>query len=50
MDPRPRADIRPAGLRSRGAWMALLSSAEDPISEMIRAQINTISHKQITLH
>lgn len=23
---------------------------EDPISEMIRAQINTISHKQITLH
>ncbi len=23
---------------------------EDPISEMIRAQINTISHKQIVLH
>ncbi len=23
---------------------------EDPISEMIRAQINAISHKQITLH
>ncbi|PUW38346.1 hypothetical protein AUN05_22630, partial [Cronobacter sakazakii] len=23
---------------------------EDPISEMIRAQINSISHKQITLH
>ncbi|MNO03734.1 hypothetical protein D3C81_2245210 [compost metagenome] len=23
---------------------------EDPISEMIRAQINSIAHKQITLH
>ncbi|MGS8617098.1 hypothetical protein ACQWB3_24495, partial [Salmonella enterica subsp. enterica serovar Infantis] len=23
---------------------------EDPISEMIRAQINTIAHKQIVLH
>ena len=23
---------------------------EDPISEMIRAQINNISHKQIVLH
>lgn len=50
---RPGTDIRPAGLRSRGA--AGLSyfveqCPEDPISEMIRAQINTISHKQITLH